>query len=276
MLGVVGTCCVVHANEHNTCQHCWHKVVILALITALFCPKLFLYLFIGPFTFFPQMIVFIWHVPEARVFLEKVNQLFHLVVWPSFGAFNCVFWFSCPNVWCFLKLFAQLSLIRPVYNNPERRKRAMIVFWKNYYKVRAQTLSRGQYWTTLLWFHANGCNIVAVHFAGHRTIELETLGLVGPKVWPVSNCMQQVPTLLWFHANGCNKSQHCWAQQCWVLLANDTWALNGMCTFFFANISGWKFLSSFGHFWAERFSQVGGAWCAHAPPKSQNVHLMGL
>ena len=23
MLGVVGTCCVVHANEHNNCQHCW-------------------------------------------------------------------------------------------------------------------------------------------------------------------------------------------------------------------------------------------------------------
>ena len=23
MLGVVGTCCVVHANERNNCQHCW-------------------------------------------------------------------------------------------------------------------------------------------------------------------------------------------------------------------------------------------------------------
>ena len=33
----------------------------------------------------------------------------------------------CQNVSCFLKLFAQLSLIRHVYNNPERRKRAMIV-----------------------------------------------------------------------------------------------------------------------------------------------------
>ena len=35
------------------------------------------------------------------------------------------------------------------------------------------------------------------------------------------NKRQQVPTLLWFHANGRNKSQHCWAQQCWVLLANN-------------------------------------------------------
>ena len=23
MLGVVGTCCAVHANERNNCQHCW-------------------------------------------------------------------------------------------------------------------------------------------------------------------------------------------------------------------------------------------------------------
>ena len=23
MLGVVGTCCVVHANERNNCQYCW-------------------------------------------------------------------------------------------------------------------------------------------------------------------------------------------------------------------------------------------------------------
>ena len=33
--------------------------------------------------------------------------------------------------------------------------------------------------------------------------------------------------------------------------------LSGTCTFFFANIFGWNFLSSFGHFWAELFSQVG-------------------
>ena len=63
------------------------------------------------------------------------------------------------------------------------------------------------------------CNIVSLRFAGHRTIKM--LGLVGPNVWPVSNCTQLVPTLLWFHANGRNKSQHCWAQQCWVLLANS-------------------------------------------------------
>ena len=37
----------------------------------------------------------------------------------------------------------------------------------------------------------------------------------------IRNKFQQVPTLLWFHANGRNKSQHCWAQQCWVLLASN-------------------------------------------------------
>ena len=42
MLGVlvlVGTCCVVHANERNNCQHCWRKFIILALITALSVPS---------------------------------------------------------------------------------------------------------------------------------------------------------------------------------------------------------------------------------------------
>ena len=122
----------------------------------------------------------------------------------------------CLNVSCFLKLFAQLSLIRHVYNNPERRKRAAIVFWK---KVLQGAYADVFTWPTLLWSHANRRNIVAVRFACHRTTEM--LGLVGSKVWPVSNCTQQVPTLLWFHANGRNKSQHCWAQQCWVLLANN-------------------------------------------------------
>ena len=55
---------------------------------------------------------------------------------------------------------------------------------------------------TLLWFHANGRNIVALRFAGHRTIEM--LGLDAPKVWPVSNYTQQVPARLWFHTNGRN------------------------------------------------------------------------
>ena len=34
LLALVGTCCVVHVNEHNNCQCYWRKLVILALITA--------------------------------------------------------------------------------------------------------------------------------------------------------------------------------------------------------------------------------------------------
>ena len=44
--------------------------------------------------------------------------------------------------------------------------------------------------------------------------------------------------------------------------------LSGTCTFFFADISGRDFFSSFGHFWAELFFQVGGggARAPSAPP----------
>ena len=48
---------------------------------------------------------------------------------------------------------------------------------------------------------------------------------MGLKVWPVSNCSQQVPTLLWFHANGRNMLRTTMlrvvGQQCCVLLANN-------------------------------------------------------
>ena len=39
--------------------------------------------------------------------------------------------------------------------------------------------------------------------------------------------------------------------------------LSGTCTFFFADISGRDFFSSFGHFWAELFFQVGGGVHVH-------------
>ena len=140
----------------------------------------------GPLTFFPQ---------EARVYLENVNQLFHLVVWPSFGAFTRVFRFFAQtsdvssNYSLNLAWYAMFTTIQ----KEENALRLFVFGKKKYYKARAQTLSRGQHWPTLLRFHANGRNILALRFAGHRTIEM--LGLVGPKVWPVSNnkC-QQVPT----------------------------------------------------------------------------------
>ena len=156
--------------------------------------------------FFPQIIVFIWHAPKARGQSAVPPR--------GLTIFRCIysrFPIFCLNVSCFLKSFAPLSLIRHVYNNPERRKRATIVcFLKIILQVvRADVLAK----PTLLGFHSNGRNIVVLRFAGQRTIEM--LGLVGSKDWPVSNWTQQVPTLLWFHANGRNKSQHCW------LLANN-------------------------------------------------------
>ena len=42
--------------------------------------------------------------------------------------------------------------------------------------------------------------------------------------------------------------------------------LSGPCTLFFADISGRNFLSSFGHFRAELFSQVGGCTCTQCTP----------
>ena len=42
--------------------------------------------------------------------------------------------------------------------------------------------------------------------------------------------------------------------------------LSGTCIIVFADISGRNFLSSFEHFWAEHFSQVGGARAPTAPP----------
>ena len=75
----VGTCCVVHANERNNCQHCCRKLIILALITALSVPSFSSVYWSSHGFFSSKNSFFILHVPEARVFLE-VNQLFHLVV----------------------------------------------------------------------------------------------------------------------------------------------------------------------------------------------------
>ena len=59
----VGSCWHLLRDACKRMQHlqlCWRKVVILASVNnSPFCPKLFLYLFIGPLMFFPQIIVFI-------------------------------------------------------------------------------------------------------------------------------------------------------------------------------------------------------------------------
>ena len=83
----------------------------------------------------------------------------------------------------------------------ENALRLFVGFLKKYYKARAQTFSRGQHWPTLLRFHVNGRNIVALRFAGHRTIEM--LGSVtGFKLYATSAIIVAVP---------CKRTQHCCA-----------------------------------------------------------------
>ena len=50
----------MRANKHNTCQHCWRKVVILALIAALSVLSFPLSVYRPSHGFFPQIIVFIY------------------------------------------------------------------------------------------------------------------------------------------------------------------------------------------------------------------------
>ena len=123
----------------------------------------------------------------------------------------------CLNVSYFLKLFAQLSLIRHVYNNPERRKRATIVcFLKRKKKLQgacadvvAVPCKRAQHCCATLRRSQNSRNVGTCW----------AKSLPGFKLYATT--ANKCKTLLWFHANGRNKSQHCWAQQCWVLLANN-------------------------------------------------------
>ena len=65
----------------------------------------------------------------------------------------------------------------------------------------------------------NGSSIVALRFGDHGTKEM--LGIVGWKVWPVSNFAQQLPTTRNNMQQGVQKDATCKIQQCWELLANN-------------------------------------------------------
>ena len=66
---------------------------------------------------------------------------------------------------------------------------------------------------------ANGSNIVALRFGDHGTKEM--LGVVGWKVWPVSNFAQQHATTSNNMQQGVQTDTTCNIQQCWELLANN-------------------------------------------------------
>ena len=66
---------------------------------------------------------------------------------------------------------------------------------------------------------ANGSNIVALRFGDHGTKEM--LGVVGWKVWPVSNFAQQHATTSNNMQQGVQTDATCNIQQCWELLVNN-------------------------------------------------------
>ena len=66
---------------------------------------------------------------------------------------------------------------------------------------------------------ANGSNIVALRFGDHGTKEM--LGVVGWKVWPVSNFAQQHAITSNNMQQGAQTDATCNIQQCWKLLANN-------------------------------------------------------
>ena len=65
---------------------------------------------------------------------------------------------------------------------------------------------------------ASESNIVALRFGDHGTKEM--LGVVGWKVWPVSNFAQQHATISNNMQQGVQTDGTCNIQQCWELLAN--------------------------------------------------------
>ena len=155
------TCCMVHTNECNNCQHCWRKLVILPLITALSVPS-----FKFPLSVFTR--------PRGKIFPRgqlAVPPRGLTIFWCIFSRFSTF----CINVWCFLKSSSRKSQLDTPCLQQSRKKKTR------------QTFSRGQHC----------CDPMQTGFASHRK---EMLGLVAPKVWLVSNCTQQVQTLLWFHA----------------------------------------------------------------------------
>ena len=216
--GVVGTCCVVHANERNNCQHCWRKVVILASITDLSVPSFPLSVYRPPHVFHSNNTFYLTR-PRGKSFprggQSAVSPRGLAVFWCIYSRFSIF----CLNVSCFLKIFAQLSLIRHVYNNPERRKRVTIAVVVVFLKIITRRVRRRFY----------EANIVRVPCkrAQHCCATLRR----SQNKRNVGTCCAKSLTGFKLYAASANKCQHCcgslqtdatcWAQQCCVLLANN-------------------------------------------------------
>ena len=185
-----------------------------------FCPKLFLYLFIGPLTFFPQINSLYLTRLRGKSFPREGQSAVPprdlTIFWCIYSRFS-VF---CLNVSCFLKLFAQLSLISYVYYNPERRKtRYDCLFFEKNITMR---VCRRFHEANIVGVPCTRRNIVALRFAGHRTMEMS------------GTCCVKSLTGFQLNATSAYKCQHCCGsmqtdatslniagpQQCCVLLAN--------------------------------------------------------
>ena len=156
---------------------CWHLLALVAccmqtnattanivgvrslfgLNNSSFCPKLFLSVYRPSHAVFSSNNSLYLTRARGKSFPRGQSAALILgltIFWCIYSRFSIF----CLNVSCFLKLFAQLSLIRHVYNNPERRKRATIVcfYQKNILQGACADVSKRP---TLMGFHANGCNI---------------------------------------------------------------------------------------------------------------------
>ena len=93
-------------------------------------------------------------------------------------------------------------------------------------------------WPQQCWkSSANGSNIFALRFGDQGTKEM--LGVVGWKVWPVSNFAQQHATTSNNIQQGVQTDATCSIQQCWELLVNS---VASVCTQPYPPFSTWYVL----------------------------------
>ena len=89
--------------------------------------------------------------------------------------------------------------------------------WKDTTHKSLSTMRNERAWPQQCWKScANWSNIVALRFGDHGTKEM--LGVVGWKVWPVSNFAQQHATTSNNMQQGMQTDATCNIQQCWELL----------------------------------------------------------
>ena len=169
----------MHANERNNCQHCWRKFVILSLIATLSVPSFSSICLSALSRFFPQIIVALFDTSQRQEISSR-RSISCSTSWSDHLLMHLLAFFDfLPKRLMFPQIIRSTQLDTPCLQQSRKKKTHYdyLFFEKNILQgACADVLTR----PTLLGFHANGRNIVALRFAGHRTIEM--LGLVGPKV----------------------------------------------------------------------------------------------